>query len=55
MAGYGLWMVMPRSESRGIQLLLVGCTGLFVLAVSVFASSEGRGRVRALLSHQGRA
>jgi O-antigen/teichoic acid export membrane protein len=55
LAGYGLWRVMPRSEDRGIQLLLVGCTGLCVLAVGAFASSEGRGRVRALLSHQARA
>ena len=49
-AGYCFTSFLPQTDSRGMQLILVILTGLFVLLAGVVASSEARARLYDWLS-----
>lgn len=51
-AGYCLSLILPQSNSRGMQFTEVVVTGLFVLLAGTAASSEARARVSAWLTRQ---
>ncbi len=50
--GYGLSILLPQSDSRGMQLTEVIFTGLFVLLAGAAASSETRAKVKDWLARR---